>query len=87
MTQPTHILVETLLDRVTPPPGLQRDLEKLLNQHAAENGSNTPDYILARYLIGCLHAYNEAIVHRAVWYRRVDEPGRGSVPIIGTEGF
>jgi hypothetical protein len=73
--------VEKLLDRVEPPDGLKVELERLLNEHSAESGSNTPDYLLARFLIDCLRAYNTAIVHRATWYRRWDEPGRGSVDI------
>lgn len=37
------------------------DLERLLNHHSMENGSDTPDYALAVFLCGCLAAYNEAL--------------------------
>lgn len=39
---------------------LERELSALLNKHSAENESNTPDFILARYLMTCLNAFNTA---------------------------
>ena len=45
-------------------------LLKLLNRHSAENGSDTPDYILADYLVGCLDAYNDTLCRREEWYGR-----------------
>ena len=48
----------------------QEELEALLNRHSMENGSNTPDFILAKYLRGCLEAYNEAVQSRAVWFTK-----------------
>lgn len=51
------------------------DLQDLLNRHSMENGSNTPDYQLADYLIVCLNALDEAINKRASWYGRFDHPG------------
>lgn len=36
------------------------DLEKLINQHSMENGSNTPDFILAEFLANCLAAFDRA---------------------------
>jgi hypothetical protein len=44
-------------------------LEKLLNAHSKENGSDTPDFILANYLIKCLEAFNEATTTRSEWYK------------------
>lgn len=35
-----------------------------------ENGSNTPDFILAGYLTMCLEAYNQTINRRELWYGR-----------------
>src|ERR1041385_370169 len=35
-------------------------LERLINAHSQENGSNTPDFILAQYLLACLRAFNTA---------------------------
>lgn len=65
---------------VEQPATLLQDLERVINRHCRENPSNTPDFILARYLLACLAAYESAIRARAAWYGRMDEPGRGSVP-------
>ncbi len=51
------------------------DLAEVLNRHSRENGSNTPDHILAQYLANCLDAYDVAIGTRAQWYGRVDSIG------------
>lgn len=48
----------------------RNDLQDLLNRHSMENGSNTPDYQLADYLITCLHALDETINRRESWYGR-----------------
>lgn len=58
----------------------EKDLTSLLNTYSAENDSNTPDYILANYLMSCLRTYNKTIKARAMWYGRMDVPGNGSVP-------
>jgi hypothetical protein len=47
---------------------LERELVTLLNRHHAESPSNTTDYILAHYLIGCLDVFTEATVRRDQWY-------------------
>ena len=47
---------------------LEQELAKVLNCHCAENGSNTPDLILAEYLIACLAAFNVASMKREHWY-------------------
>lgn len=49
-------------------------LESLINRHSQENGSNTPDFILATYLVACLKAFDEATVAREKWYGR--DPAR-----------
>lgn len=36
----------------------------MINTHSEENGSNTPDYILAKYLDDCLEAFNGAMQSR-----------------------
>jgi hypothetical protein len=52
------------------------ELTALLNRHSAENGSNTPDFILALYLLNCLDAYNKAVSQR-------DAGRSGYCPICG----
>lgn len=59
---------------------LEQELKALLNRHSVENRSNTPDFILAQYLIQCLDAFNYAVRYRADWYGRIDAPGAGSAP-------
>jgi hypothetical protein len=59
---------------------LAKDLENLLNSYSIENASNTPDFILAEYMLDVLTAYNNAVQKRARWYTRIDVPGQGSVP-------
>ena len=49
-------------------PDFQKELEELINSHSKENESNTPDFILATYLSGCLEAFNNAIKSRDKWY-------------------
>lgn len=44
------------------------ELRKLLNRHSMENRSNTPDYILAAFMLKCLNAFDDAIVTRTAWY-------------------
>jgi hypothetical protein len=62
-----------------------KDFTKLVNRYSLENGSNTPDFILARYLYDCLLAFNAATTRRERWYGRrgvpVDPPEMPSEPI------
>lgn len=46
------------------------ELEHVINKHCAENGSNTPDFILAQYMNACLIAFEEAVNTREKWYGR-----------------
>ena len=48
----------------------RKSLVELLNKYSKENDSNTPDFILANYLIKCLDAYNETLQLREKWYGR-----------------
>lgn len=49
------------------------DLQKLLNKHCKERQSDTPDYILVDYLIGCLSSFNAAVNERENWYTQSKE--------------
>jgi len=51
------------------------ELSNLLNRYSMENVSNTPDFILALYMIDCLRAYNAATVERDHWYSIHPAPG------------
>lgn len=50
------------------PSELELELSSLLNKHSRENQSDTPDYILATYLMSCLEAFETATAYRATWY-------------------
>jgi hypothetical protein len=63
------------------------DLEALVNKHSLENGSGTPDYILATYLWACIETWNASTKTRDRWWGfdakiggvvpAVDEPSDG----------
>ncbi|MGE0406585.1 MAG: hypothetical protein AB7O65_09810 [Candidatus Korobacteraceae bacterium] len=53
---------------------LRKAVEQALNRFSAENGSDTPDFILAQYLIDCLGAWDKAVTAREKWYGREPKP-------------
>lgn len=59
------------LDEVTLPVRTFREkLTSILNTESLENGSDTPDMILASYLEDCLLAFDRAVLARERWYGR-----------------
>ena len=50
-----------------------KDLEKLINKHSMESVSDTPDFILASYLLSCLLAFDIAATQRDKWYGKKGE--------------
>lgn len=48
---------------------LRQDLAGVLNSYSQENGSNTPDFILAGFLLSCLGAFDGATNARSRWYQ------------------
>ena len=54
---------------------LRIDIENAINRVCAENESNTPDFILAEYLMSCLEAFDKATKMRDDWYGVHLEPG------------
>lgn len=68
----------------TPEPegdGFRQELKSLLNKHSREGGSNTPDHILANYLVACLAAFDTATHQREEWYGIRLVPGQLSGPV------
>lgn len=55
----------------------RREVESAINRHSMENGSNTPDFILANYLQNCLSAFDIAVKQRDNWYGIEPRPGWG----------
>ena len=45
----------------------REELVSLINKHSMENGSATPDFILAQFLVGCLEAFDAAVYRRTQW--------------------
>ena len=56
------------------PDSFQDAVADVLNRRSAENDSNTPDYVLAQYLLSCLNAFNTATQQRETWYGRDARP-------------
>lgn len=48
----------------------RKQLETLINSESRENGSDTPDFILAEYLVGCLENFDKTVQAREKWYGR-----------------
>ena len=63
-------------------------LESLLNEFSMENGSNTPDFVLAAFLVRALDAFNAGVTMRERWYGR-DEPKAvaGATPLKSLRGM
>jgi hypothetical protein len=67
------LLTRPNLEKKTP---FHLGLEQLLNRESRENESNTPDYILAEYLVNCLEAYELATNIRDSRVREMSDFGR-----------
>jgi len=46
----------------------EKELQLLINRHSLENASDTPDFVLARYLRVCLENWSTCIKDRDSWY-------------------
>lgn len=58
----------------------REQLETAINTHSRENGSNTPDFILAEYLAACLAAFDATVNAREKWYGREPQLIGSSAP-------
>lgn len=58
----------------------RKELEQLINRHSIENGSDTPDFILAEYLTGCLENWDRSVKIREKWYGREKVPCEVQLP-------
>jgi hypothetical protein len=56
---------------------ITKEFADIINRHSLENGSNTPDFVLAEYLFDCLMAFNKGSRSREVWYGKSLSPGGG----------
>lgn len=48
----------------------KKELEQLINKHSRENNSNTPDFILADYMLTALMTFESAVNRREHWYAK-----------------
>ena len=55
---------------------LEKEIASAINRVSAENGSDTPDFILAAYLSDCLTAFNRAFRWREKWYSPYGVPAK-----------
>ncbi len=53
----------------------RKELEELLNKYCRENESNTPDFVLADYLVNCLNAFDKATESRRQYYKVFKDSG------------
>jgi hypothetical protein len=51
------------------------ELAQLINKYSKENGSNTPDFILAGYLCRCLDNFDLTLTRRADWHGKDESDG------------
>jgi hypothetical protein len=68
--------VQTWQDDVRRDDELLRDLSSVINHHSRENVSNTPDWLLAKFLALALTSFEMATLARERWYGHGHEPGR-----------
>lgn len=52
---------------------LINDFTIAINKANVENDSNTPDFILANYLIDCLEIFNKTYNNRENWYNYLND--------------
>ena len=59
---------------------LEQEIETLLNKNCIDNDTDTPDFILAKYLMNCLEVYKETVAARDKWFG-FDPWGKHQKPI------
>lgn len=55
---------------------LAKEFAAVINRHSLETVSQTPDFIIAEYLVRCLHNFEQSVVDREKWYGRSDSGSR-----------
>ncbi|GAA2554607.1 hypothetical protein GCM10010423_64730 [Streptomyces levis] len=74
-----------LIEHMNVANAFNKELAALLNKYSAEEHSNTPDFILAQYLVTCLDAFTVASRNREEWYGEFFSPGKRSEKVIRKE--
>jgi len=65
---------------------LIQEIGELINKHSRENMSNTPDFILGKFLHGCLEQFENAVINREFWYGRKTKPAETEEPLFFSTG-
>ena len=65
---------------------MEKELRQLLNKYSAENESNTPDWILAQFMLGCLNSFNQAVVKRDGFFGYKPFGENGVIPLGKDDG-
>jgi len=61
---------------------IKKEIESIININSLENGSDTPDFILAELVVDCISVFEKAINRREEWYGRKSEEGVENIEII-----
>lgn len=56
-------------------PSFRDELTRLINRYSRENGSDTPDFVLAQFLCVCLLSFDQGVRERERWYGRTAGDG------------
>lgn len=59
-----------------------KEVTHLINRLSLENGSNTPDYMLAKFLGNALLNLEAILLDREKWYGYSNKPGESLIPAI-----
>lgn len=67
---PTFTELTKIMNKPLPwePSQFKKDLTSLINRYSREHKSNTPDFILAEYMNGCLETFERIIARRDEWH-------------------
>ena len=65
----------SILDQMQKEANIRKDFEHIINKYSLENESNTPDFILAGFLLECLKVFQMSTKARDKWYDVHLEPG------------
>lgn len=52
---------------------LVAEFAAVINRNSAENDSNTPDFVLAEYLVNCLESFNDGVNTRKRFWEVTSE--------------
>jgi hypothetical protein len=65
---PTDTVLKEDADKAEIVSDFQKEIATVINKHLRENMSDTPDFILARFLEQCLKAHSVAVSQRDHWF-------------------